>query len=188
MRHTPIKTVQINWLSLPRDELRVYSLQTRPQLLLPKDQKQLLHPGSYQYIASNDIGGITIPIWMRNRFQTWVLWITGCFDWAILQKSNSPSLKAKKFRFRGTQHRGGRIIPSSSTKAGPNGICESARHPRPCRFLLPMSMGGQESETRIHLSQIGRLARGLNRTLVLLNVGDSKIRACYKWNLSTYYV
>jgi hypothetical protein len=50
-----------------------------------------------------------------------------------------------------------------------------------------MSLGGQESEARLHLSHIVRLARGLHRTLVLLNVGDSKIGACYKWNLSTYY-
>jgi len=66
-------------------------------------------------------------------------------------------------------------------------ICESVVHPRPCRFLLPLRVAEQESKARIHFSQIAHLAKLLNRTLVLPNVGKSKIGACHKWSFDTYY-
>ncbi|KAF8972309.1 hypothetical protein BDZ97DRAFT_1913522 [Flammula alnicola] len=80
--------------------------------------------------------------------------------------------------------------PSGSTSLksqGLDAICESAKHPRPCRFLLPLRVAEQESKARIHFTQIARLARELNRTLVLPNVGKSKVGACFKWRMSTYY-
>lgn len=70
---------------------------------------------------------------------------------------------------------------------GPDAICESALHPRACRFLLPLRVAEQESKARIHLTQIAQLAHALNRTLVLPNVGKSKIGACFKWGFDTYY-
>lgn len=70
---------------------------------------------------------------------------------------------------------------------GADAICESAVHPRACRFLLPLRVAEQESKARIHLTQIARLARALNRTLVLPKVGKSKIGACFKWGFDTYY-
>jgi hypothetical protein len=39
----------------------------------------------------------------------------------------------------------------------------------------------------MHLSQIARLARELNRTLILPNVEKNKIGACHKQKLSVYY-
>ncbi|PPR06701.1 hypothetical protein CVT26_001366 [Gymnopilus dilepis] len=86
-------------------------------------------------------------------------------------------------------NRGGGSSPGKDTpsSANANAICESPAHPRPCRFLLPLRVAEQESKARIHLSQIAQLARQLNRTLVLPNVGKSKIGACFKWPFSTYY-
>lgn len=66
-------------------------------------------------------------------------------------------------------------------------LCESPAHPRPCLFFLPLRIAEQESKARIHLTQLALLARALNRTLVLPNVGKSKIGACFKWELQTYY-
>ncbi|PPQ79988.1 hypothetical protein CVT25_003048 [Psilocybe cyanescens] len=80
--------------------------------------------------------------------------------------------------------------PSRPLSIGPDSpaaICESAVHPRPCRFLLPLRVAEQESKARMHIMQLATLARRLNRTLVLPNVGKSKIGACFKWPFSTYY-
>lgn len=78
-----------------------------------------------------------------------------------------------------------------STRATPDvgqvNICETEAHPRPCRFLLPLRISEQESKARIHIMQLLQLARALNRTLVLPNVGKSRIGACYRWNFETYY-
>lgn len=56
-----------------------------------------------------------------------------------------------------------------------------------CRFLLPLWIGEQESRGRIHLTQILHLAASLNRTVILPNVGKSRIGACGKWDFSAYY-
>lgn len=56
-----------------------------------------------------------------------------------------------------------------------------------CRFLLPLWIGEQESRGRIHLTQLVHLAAALNRTLVLPNVGKSRLGACGKWSFETYY-
>ncbi|TCD62483.1 hypothetical protein EIP91_006804 [Steccherinum ochraceum] len=57
----------------------------------------------------------------------------------------------------------------------------------PCRILLPLWIGEQESRGRMHLSQVLDLARALNRTLVLPNVGKSRIGACGRWEFDVYY-
>lgn len=57
----------------------------------------------------------------------------------------------------------------------------------PCRILLPLWIGEQESRSRMHLVQILQLARSLNRTLVLPNVGRSRIGACGRWDFEVYY-
>ncbi|KAH7926078.1 hypothetical protein BV22DRAFT_1128462 [Leucogyrophana mollusca] len=57
----------------------------------------------------------------------------------------------------------------------------------PCRFLFPLRIAEQESKARIHITQIAKLARGLNRTLVLPNVGKSRIGACFRWPFEAYY-
>ncbi len=56
-----------------------------------------------------------------------------------------------------------------------------------CRFLLPLWIGEQESRGRMHLTQVLHLAAALNRTLVLPNVGKSRIGACGKWLFDAYY-
>ncbi|KAF7374334.1 Indoleamine 2,3-dioxygenase [Mycena sanguinolenta] len=70
-------------------------------------------------------------------------------------------------------------LPSDSDICGPT--------LSPCRFLLPLRIGEQESKARIHLMEIMQLAQRLNRTLVLPNVGKSRVGACFKFSLETYY-
>ncbi|PPR01842.1 hypothetical protein CVT24_001730 [Panaeolus cyanescens] len=68
-----------------------------------------------------------------------------------------------------------------------------AQHPSPIvnsppeKFLLILRIAEQESRARQHLSQLIQLATELNRTLVLPNVGKSRIGACYHWDFETYY-
>ena len=56
-----------------------------------------------------------------------------------------------------------------------------------CRFLLPVRVGEQESKARVHFTQLLMLARRLNRTIVLPNVGKSRMSACSKWPFGAYY-
>ena len=79
------------------------------------------------------------------------------------------------------------LASTAQMKLAREAICESAKYPRPCRFLLPLRISEQESKARMHFSQIAELAARLNRTLVLPNVGKSKIGACFKWSFGTYY-
>ncbi|PFH50035.1 hypothetical protein AMATHDRAFT_48234 [Amanita thiersii Skay4041] len=58
---------------------------------------------------------------------------------------------------------------------------------RPCRFLVPYRIAGQESTARIHLLQMISLAHILNRTFVLPNVGKSRLGACLGWDFTVYY-
>ena len=55
------------------------------------------------------------------------------------------------------------------------------------QFLLPLRIGEQESKARMHFTQILELAGHLNRTLVLPNVGNSRLGACLEWDFATYY-
>lgn len=57
----------------------------------------------------------------------------------------------------------------------------------PCRFLFPLWIGEQESRGRTHLIQVVNLAAQLNRTLVLPNVGKSRLGGCGKWPFGAYY-
>ena len=56
-----------------------------------------------------------------------------------------------------------------------------------CRILLPLWIGEQESRGRMHLTQLVHLAFALNRTLVLPNVGKSRLGLCGKWSFEAYY-
>ena len=56
-----------------------------------------------------------------------------------------------------------------------------------CRILLPLWIGEQESRGRMHLTQLVHLATALNRTLVLPNVGKSRLGTCGKWSFEAYY-
>ena len=82
------------------------------------------------------------------------------------------------------------IVPSP--EALKSGIVSSAVdaqfcNGRPCRFLFPLWIGEQESRGRMHLMQVVHLAAALNRTLVLPNVGKSRIGGCGKWPFDAYY-
>ncbi|KAJ7679201.1 hypothetical protein DFH06DRAFT_940773, partial [Mycena polygramma] len=77
-------------------------------------------------------------------------------------------------------------IPEAKKPLGPAlppDICGAA----PCRFLLPLRIGEQESKARIHFMEILQLAQKLDRILVLPNVGKSRIGACFKSDFETYY-
>ena len=56
-----------------------------------------------------------------------------------------------------------------------------------CKFLLPLKIAGQGLNPRAHLSQLLELARALNRTLVLPNVGKNRVGACRRWRFGVYY-
>ncbi|KAG1759175.1 hypothetical protein EDD22DRAFT_806766, partial [Suillus occidentalis] len=66
---------------------------------------------------------------------------------------------------------------------------ESTCTSSPCRFLLPLRIAEREPKAHLHLHQLAILASNLNRTLVLPNVGNSRIGACsnLKWPLDSYY-
>jgi len=59
--------------------------------------------------------------------------------------------------------------------------------PPPCKFLLPLKIAEQGLNAHVHLAQLLRLARALNRTLVLPNVGKNRVGACRRWRFGTYY-
>ncbi|CAG8619803.1 18932_t:CDS:1 [Racocetra fulgida] len=56
-----------------------------------------------------------------------------------------------------------------------------------CKFLFPYFHPEQESRANVHARVYTQLARTLNRTLVLSNVGDSRIRACTLYTFDFYY-
>ncbi|CAG8797343.1 948_t:CDS:1, partial [Racocetra fulgida] len=56
-----------------------------------------------------------------------------------------------------------------------------------CKFLFPYQQPEQETRANIHTRAYIRLARSLNRTLVLPNVGGSKVRACSLYPFDFYY-
>lgn len=58
---------------------------------------------------------------------------------------------------------------------------------QPCLFLVPASLGEQETKAQLHLYQLGLLAVSLNRTLVLPNVHKSRLGTCFKSPFSFYY-
>ena len=65
-------------------------------------------------------------------------------------------------------------------------ICGTSQS-SPCRFLLPLRIAEQESKARIHFLQLIQLAGELDRTLVLPNVGKSRLGTCFRWDFETYY-
>ena len=56
-----------------------------------------------------------------------------------------------------------------------------------CKFLLPLKIAERDRDPRIHLAQLLELARALNRTLVLPNVGKNSVGACQRWRFGVYY-
>ena len=71
-----------------------------------------------------------------------------------------------------------------------NRVCleENAdRVPPSCKFLLPLRVTEQDLDAQAHLAQLLELARALNRTLVLPNVGKNRMGACHRWRFGVYY-
>ncbi|KEP53236.1 hypothetical protein V565_033510 [Rhizoctonia solani 123E] len=58
---------------------------------------------------------------------------------------------------------------------------------RPCRVLLPVSIGEQESKAQLHLQQIAVLARSLDLVLVLPNMHKARFGACARNKFEDYY-
>ncbi|CAG8819765.1 13715_t:CDS:2, partial [Racocetra persica] len=56
-----------------------------------------------------------------------------------------------------------------------------------CKFLFPYQYPEQETRANIHARSYTQLARSLNRTLVIANVGNSRIRACGLYPFDFYY-
>ena len=59
--------------------------------------------------------------------------------------------------------------------------------PPSCKFLLPLEISEQGLNAHVHLVQLLELARALNRTLVLPNVGKNRVGACRRWRFGVYY-
>ncbi|GBE88073.1 hypothetical protein SCP_1203020 [Sparassis crispa] len=57
----------------------------------------------------------------------------------------------------------------------------------PCRLLMPLALSAREPKLQAHLTQLLQLARALNRTLVLPNVGRGRAGACLRWEFSVYF-
>ena len=71
-----------------------------------------------------------------------------------------------------------------------NRLCSEGsadRIPPSCKFLLPLRIAEQGMNAYAHLVQLLELARALNRTLVLPNVGKNKVGACRRWRFGVYY-
>ncbi|KAI8381523.1 uncharacterized protein BYT42DRAFT_494449 [Radiomyces spectabilis] len=57
----------------------------------------------------------------------------------------------------------------------------------PCRFVLPIFLMEQESKAQMHFRQLAFMAGMANRTIVLPNVGRSRLGACLEHDFSFYY-
>ena len=55
------------------------------------------------------------------------------------------------------------------------------------RFLLPVKIEERGANAHGRLVQLLELARALNRTLVLPNVGKNRVGACRRWRFGVYY-
>ncbi|KAF9534023.1 hypothetical protein CPB83DRAFT_805086 [Crepidotus variabilis] len=76
------------------------------------------------------------------------------------------------------------ILKSPAVLDNLTAVCPTAASDR---FLLPLRIAEQESKSRLHFVQLLLLAKTLNRTLVLPNVGKSRMGACGRWNWGVYY-
>jgi len=80
--------------------------------------------------------------------------------------------------------------PLSLEMEAQNRFCSEGNGNRvlpPCKFLLPLRITGRGLNARAHLVQLLELARALNRTLVLPNVGKNRVGACRRWRFGVYY-
>ncbi|KAI8061115.1 hypothetical protein BC940DRAFT_310592 [Gongronella butleri] len=57
----------------------------------------------------------------------------------------------------------------------------------PCRFILPVFILEQESKAQMHFRQLAFMAGLVNRTIVLPNVGGSRLGACLDHDFEFYY-
>ncbi|KAF9643767.1 hypothetical protein BDM02DRAFT_3122973 [Thelephora ganbajun] len=88
-------------------------------------------------------------------------------------------------------------IPEVQPQAPPNLETETQNRPfsegntdhvpPSCKFLLPLMIAERGTNANVHLVQLLELARALNRTLVLPNVGKNRVGACRRWRFSVYY-
>ena len=79
------------------------------------------------------------------------------------------------------------LNPEMKTK---NQFCSQGNADRvssPCKFLLPLNIAEQGPNAHAHMMQLLELARVLNRTLVLPNVGKNRVGACGRWRFGVYY-
>ncbi|CAG8619118.1 14859_t:CDS:1, partial [Gigaspora rosea] len=56
-----------------------------------------------------------------------------------------------------------------------------------CKFVFPYFHPEQETRANIHIRIYTQLARSLNRTIVLSNVGNSRVQACLPYPFDFYY-
>ncbi|KAI8079844.1 uncharacterized protein BX664DRAFT_352999 [Halteromyces radiatus] len=57
----------------------------------------------------------------------------------------------------------------------------------PCRFILPLFIMEQESKAQMHFRQLAFMSGLVNRTVVLPNVGGSRLGACLENDFEFYY-
>ncbi|KAI9307520.1 hypothetical protein BJ944DRAFT_261801 [Cunninghamella echinulata] len=57
----------------------------------------------------------------------------------------------------------------------------------PCRFILPVFIMEQESKAQMHFRQLAFMSGLVNRTIILPNVGGSRLGACLPHDFEFYY-
>ncbi|CAG8567840.1 7976_t:CDS:2 [Gigaspora margarita] len=60
-------------------------------------------------------------------------------------------------------------------------------HEKICKFVFPYFHPEQESRANIHARLYTQLAKPINRTIVISNVGSSRVQACSKYPFDFYY-
>ncbi|SCZ98250.1 BZ3500_MvSof-1268-A1-R1_Chr3-2g06248 [Microbotryum saponariae] len=77
-------------------------------------------------------------------------------------------------------------LPRAPARVVDAEICPE-RNGEPCEFLLAAWLGEQETKAQTHIYQLGLLAVALNRTLVVPNVGRSRLTTCNPSPFDFYY-
>ncbi|KDE04762.1 hypothetical protein MVLG_04818 [Microbotryum lychnidis-dioicae p1A1 Lamole] len=77
-------------------------------------------------------------------------------------------------------------LPRTPARVVDAEVCPE-RNGEPCEFLLAAWLGEQETKAQTHIYQLGLLAVALNRTLVVPNVGRSRLTTCNPSPFDFYY-
>ncbi|GAA5932083.1 uncharacterized protein JCM15063_001116 [Sporobolomyces koalae] len=136
----------------------------------------------------------------RGRYKTWLLPVLAGLIVLALVHSAQSSIRVSRQRARILRLNQDREQERLRTETASRILGELA--PDPSReadepfvqttatargYLFPVRIAEQESKAEQHLHQLALLAISLNRTLVVPNVGGSRLHACQPFSPSFYY-